>query len=180
MATIISHNDIAFPVHCHSTRRAEPCSAAVSVAMAHRAVARQCGHHTLRRDLSNTMAVPVGHDDIAAPVHCHSIRAAENKGVAHSIMIAAIGHNDIAVPVHCHSIRTEELSGGALSVSIARPASPRQCGHQALRRDPADTMVARVRHKNVALPINCHSSRAVEPSGGGAPSVSMAPHTSPR
>eukprot|EP00976_Prorocentrum_cordatum_P116137 1196117-Prorocentrum_minimum.AAC.4 len=43
------------------------------------------------------------------------------------------GHNDISGAVHCHSPWPAELSGGAISVSIARLASARQCGHQALR-----------------------------------------------
>eukprot|EP00959_Pyramimonas_sp_CCMP1952_P418607 8769520-Pyramimonas_sp.AAC.2 len=89
-------------------------------------------------------------------------------------MVGHVGHYNIVVPIHCHSPGAVELRGVAFSISIARYASPRQCGHQALRRDPANAMVVKVRNINVALPIHRHSAGVSELSGG-ARSVSMAP-----
>eukprot|EP00959_Pyramimonas_sp_CCMP1952_P168896 3528392-Pyramimonas_sp.AAC.1 len=58
-------------------------------------------------------------------------------------------------------------------------ASARQCGHHALRRDRADTMVVLVGHNDIAVAVHCHLVGEVELSGI-ALSVSMARHASAR
>eukprot|EP00959_Pyramimonas_sp_CCMP1952_P241077 5038210-Pyramimonas_sp.AAC.2 len=113
---------------------------------------------------------------IASACQCghHTLR----RDLANAIVVL-VGHYNIAAPVHCHTPGAGKLRGVALSISIASLASARQCGHQALRRDLANTLVLCFCHNDVALPIHCHSIRTVELSGG-ALSVSMAFPTSSR
>eukprot|EP00976_Prorocentrum_cordatum_P067746 1178877-Prorocentrum_minimum.AAC.3 len=95
-------------------------------------------------------------------------------------MVPFVCHDDVAFPVHRHAAGQVELSGSALSVSMARHTSARQCGHQALRRNRADTMVERVRHNDTVVPVHyCYSAWAFELSSGGI-SISMTLRTSAR
>eukprot|EP00976_Prorocentrum_cordatum_P105356 1194245-Prorocentrum_minimum.AAC.5 len=116
------------------------------------------------------MVVHVGHNDIAAPVHCYSNGGIKLSGGTRSISMTlhasarqcghqALRHNDIAVPVNCHSVGAVKSStGGAGSISIARLASACNRGHQALRRDLADSMVITVGHYHIAGPVHHHAT----------------------
>eukprot|EP00959_Pyramimonas_sp_CCMP1952_P156713 3277606-Pyramimonas_sp.AAC.1 len=133
MIVIISHNDIAAPVHsCYITGVIELSGSALSILMTLHASAGQCGHQALRRDLADAMVVRISHDDIAVPVHCHSAGAVRSS------------------------------TGGAGSISMALLASARNRGHQALRRDLADTMVFTVGHYYIAGPVHRHATGLVE------------------
>eukprot|EP00976_Prorocentrum_cordatum_P095576 1190234-Prorocentrum_minimum.AAC.1 len=72
MVALISHKNVALPVHCHSAGVAELSGGALFVSIALLAGARQCGHQALRRDLLNTMVVIISHNDIAVSFHRHS------------------------------------------------------------------------------------------------------------
>eukprot|EP00959_Pyramimonas_sp_CCMP1952_P318762 6669699-Pyramimonas_sp.AAC.1 len=48
MVPVISHNDVALPVHCHTAGLIELSGGSFSVAMAIQPSARQRGHHALR------------------------------------------------------------------------------------------------------------------------------------
>jgi hypothetical protein len=88
-------------------------------------------------------------------------------------LVARVTHDDITFPIHCDSEWREELSNGTSSVSMALFASARQSGHLALWCDFADTVVARVSHDDVPVPIHCDSEWREELSNGTS-SVSMA------
>eukprot|EP00959_Pyramimonas_sp_CCMP1952_P418606 8769520-Pyramimonas_sp.AAC.1 len=45
---------------------------------------------------------------------------------------------------------------------MAHLASARQCGHQDLRCDRADTMITKVGHYSIAVPVHRHSAGPVE------------------
>eukprot|EP00959_Pyramimonas_sp_CCMP1952_P438723 9185138-Pyramimonas_sp.AAC.1 len=95
-------------------------------------------------------------------------------------MITIVGHKNVALPIHCDSAWAVELSGGALSLSMAhRCASARQRGHQALRRDPANAIVVKVGHYNIAVSVRRHSPGAGE-FRGVAFSVLIAPFAGAR
>eukprot|EP00959_Pyramimonas_sp_CCMP1952_P332609 6965091-Pyramimonas_sp.AAC.1 len=77
-----------------------------------------------------------------------------------------VGHDDIAVPVHCHSTGAVKSStGGAGSISMALLASACNCGHQALRRDHADTIVSTVAHYYIAGHVHRHANGMIERNG---------------
>eukprot|EP00976_Prorocentrum_cordatum_P047927 967800-Prorocentrum_minimum.AAC.1 len=88
MITTVAHKNVALPIHCHSKRAVELSGGALSVSMAHHASARQRGHQALRRDLADAIVDEVGHYNIAVPVHRHSVRAGEFRGVTFSVLIA--------------------------------------------------------------------------------------------
>jgi hypothetical protein len=74
----VSHNDVAAPIHCdstrkvNSTRKVELTKDPFSVSMALLVGARQSGHMALWCDLADAMVTPnlVSHNDVAIPIHC--------------------------------------------------------------------------------------------------------------
>jgi hypothetical protein len=134
MVVLFSHDGVAVLIHCESVGlMVELRNVPFSASMAPSASARQSGHMALWCDLADTM-------------------------------VARVSHNHIAVAIHCESTETVELSNGPFSVSMTYYAgSACQSGHKALWCDLADTIVARVSHDDIAIPIRCDSTRISEP-----------------
>jgi hypothetical protein len=95
-------------------------------------------------------------------------------------VVVRVTHNDVAVPIHCDSAGFVELSNGPFSVLTAPFASARQNGHMALWCDFTNTLVARVSHNGIAIPIYCDPPGTVKLMSNGPLSVTMALLTSAR
>eukprot|EP00976_Prorocentrum_cordatum_P105355 1194245-Prorocentrum_minimum.AAC.4 len=179
-AHVVEGVTILLHIRCEGGRRhRRHCSSAVE---------RGGRRHLNRHHHADTMIVFIRHNYIVVPVHCNAIGAIELSSRTVSVSIATFsiacqcrnhalrrdladkvtqfGHDDIAGAVYCHFAWPVELSVGAISISISLLASARQCGHQAVRRDRADTIVLQVGHDDIAVPIHCHSAGAIKLSGG--------------
>jgi hypothetical protein len=77
-------------------------------------------------------------------------------------IIAHVTHDDVVVPIHCNLHGTIKLSNSPFSVAMALLACARQSGHMALWCDLVDTIVPRVSHNDVAVPIHCYSTGGVD------------------
>jgi hypothetical protein len=124
------------------------------------------------------VVIPVSHNDVPILVHCNSARLIElSRGYSITVLMALlasacqsghtalwcdladtvvgrVSHNEVGVPIHCDPPGKVKLSNGPLSVSMPLFASASQNGHMAMWCDLADTVVGRVRHDDVAVPIH--------------------------
>jgi hypothetical protein len=82
MVVVVSHNDVAAPIHCDSTGPPELRNGPFSILMPPHVSACQSGHFALLCDLADSMAPRVSHNDISVVIHCDSNGQVELRDVS--------------------------------------------------------------------------------------------------